>query len=335
MDVKRRGPRFALAGTVLAPIAASVALLGLVGVPPALAARSGGDSISAAQMRHARGFWTPARIERARDPRWTGRSGQGQPGSSGPTAKALPGGSATPTSPTKPTTDFGEVADPTSPEFRQNGVILFEAEGVPDRCSGTAVDSANMSVVITAGHCVNSGGGRGNWYDRYWVFIPGYRYGQRPYGVFPAKWLDSTRPWLRSGSENADVGIAVVGRNERDQRLTKAVGGAGITWGLSANQVFDVHGYPAGPPFDGETQRLCSHRPFVGHDATSFFDDGPLNLSVECDVTGGASGGGWTIGEDVLNGVTDYGYSEDPATDFGSYFGEEVGRLYKRASRIR
>ena len=47
------------------------------------------------------------------------------------------------------------------------------------------------------------------------------------------------------------------------------------------------------------------------------------------------SGGGWTIHGNVLNGVTDYGYTEDPATDFGSYFGREVGRLYKRVARLK
>jgi V8-like Glu-specific endopeptidase len=230
---------------------------------------------------------------------------------------------------------FGEVVDPTTVESRRNGVIFFKAEGGLARCSGTSVNAPNFSVVFTAGHCVNSGGPWGQWYRGQWVFVPGYRYGQRPFGVFPATWIDTTRQWVSTGSENFDVGAAVVTRNERGERLADAVGGAGIAWGLKADQAFDVHGYPAGPPFDGETQHLCAQTPFLGHDSQSFLFAGPLNLAVECNVTGGASGGGWTIRGDVLNSVTNYGYGDDPATDFGAYFGKEVARLYGRAGSVR
>jgi V8-like Glu-specific endopeptidase len=204
------------------------------------------------------------------------------------------------------------------------------------RCSGTSVNAPNYSVVFTAGHCINSGGPFGEWLGDRWVFVPGYRHGQRPFGVFPATWIDTTRQWLKTGSENFDVGAAVVSRNARGQLLAKAVGGTGIAWGMKAKQVFDVHGYPAELPFDGETQRVCTQTPFLGHDTLSFLLPGPLNLAVDCDVTGGASGGGWTIaGKEILNSVTNYGYSNDPTTDFGAYFGKEVGRLYSRAGAVR
>ena len=110
--------------------------------------------------------------------------------------------------------DFEQVADPTAPEFRVNGAI-FLSFGIfgYGRCSGTAVRSRNASVVITAGHCVNSGGRRGRWFSGKSVFVPAYRYGQRPFGVFPVRWIDSTKQWRANGSENFDVGAMVVGRN--------------------------------------------------------------------------------------------------------------------------
>jgi len=231
---------------------------------------------------------------------------------------------------------FAAVEDPTAPAYRVNGVVFFE-DGLFGfgRCSGTSVNAPNLSVVITAGHCVNGGGFFGHWYPRQWVFVPGYRYGQRPFGVFPAKWLDATPLWLREGNENGDVGIAVVGRNEKGQRLGTAVGGAGFASGLKPQQDFDIHGYPAAWPFDGETQRLCTHRSFAGFDPYSILSgEGPLNVSAPCWVTGGASGGGWTIRGGLLNSVTDYSYTEDPETDYGTYFGKEVARLYHRAGRI-
>ncbi len=232
--------------------------------------------------------------------------------------------------------DFAEVADPTAPGFRQSGVIFIVLPGGfgLGRCSGSSVNAPNLSVVITAGHCVNEGDRR-HWFNQDWVFVPGYHNGVRPFGVFVAKWLGATAPWVEGGSENADVGAAVVGRNERGQRLGKAVGGYGIAFGLSPNQAFDVHGYPAEAPFDGATQRLCADTPYLGHDLASFLWRGPLNLALSCDVTGGASGGGWTIRGDVLNGVTDYGYGDDRTTDFGSYFGGAVRALYEQASRVQ
>ena len=113
------------------------------------------------------------------------------------------------------------------------------------------------------------------------------------------------------------------------------MGGDRIAFGLPPSQVFDVHGYPVAPPFDGATQRVCAGTPFLGHDVESFLWRGPLNLGLTCDVTGGASGGGWTIDGDVLNGVTDYGYGDDLTTDFGSYFGGAVRALYEQAAGMR
>lgn len=232
--------------------------------------------------------------------------------------------------------NFEQVVDPTAPEFRVHGVVFVSLGFLgTGRCSGTAVTSRNKSVVITAGHCVSIGL-PGRWLTERLVFVPAYRYGQRPFGVFPARWIDTTRQWRGIfGSANFDVGAIVVGRNERGETLGEAVGGVGIAWNLKATQTFDVHGYPAAEPFDGETQRVCRQTPFLGHDPTSFALPGPLNLAVACDTTGGASGGGWVNAEGKLNGVTSYGYFDSESPTFGPYFGKEVGRLFRRAEKIR
>jgi len=309
-------------------------------VPAATASTARGGEASTYSAQQIRRFWTPARMRRAVpvEVRAAGNAGiASAPAAAAEAAPAAPlrvpplaprlGASASAT--------FEEVSDPAATGMRQNGSIFFEAGGGLYRCSGTSVSAPNSSVVFTAGHCVDSGGRRGHGYTGRWIFVPGYRYGQRPFGVFPAKWLEATNGWVATGSENLDVGAAVVGRNERGQRLAAAVGAAGIAFNLRPSQVFDVHGYPAGPPFDGETQRLCAQTPFLGHDPESFLMTGPLNLAVDCNVTGGASGGGWTIAGNLLNSVTDYGFPDDPATAFGAYFGKEVARLYKRAGSVR
>jgi V8-like Glu-specific endopeptidase len=272
------------------------------------------------QAQQALRFWTPARMKAAK-----------------PLDLRLPGrGQVALSEQASASSAFETVPDPTLVDSRVNGAIFIETPFGLGRCSGTSVNAPNYSVVFTAGHCVNTGGPGGRWMDFRWVFVPGYRYGQRPFGVFPAKWIDTTRQWRATGSENFDVGAAVVTRNQRGQLLAKAVGGTGIAFGLKTRQVFDVHGYPAEEPFDGETQQVCTQTPFLGHDARSFLSPGPLNLAVDCDVTGGASGGGWTIaGTKTLNSVTNYGYGDDPDTDFGAYFGKEVAQLFHRAGQVK
>jgi hypothetical protein len=337
MSALARWPQRALAAG-LAALLASIAI-----ASGAEEASASGLWVHGAAASDAAAFWTPARMRRARplevEP---GRFSSLLPGRSG----AMGRGSARrvgadASSSRRPLlgalgTNFAEVADPTAPAFRIHGAI-FMSLGIFGyaRCSGTAVRSRNRSVVMTAGHCINSGGSHGFWFPGRWAFVPGYRHGQRPFGVFPARWIDTTRQWRRSGSENFDVGAAVVGRNGRGELLEEAVGGAGIAWNLKPRQRFDVHGYPAAEPFDGETQRVCADLPLLGHDPNSLLSPGPLNLAVDCGVTGGASGGGWLINGDTLNSVTDYGYFDPGSPDYGAYFGNEVARLYGRAVRVK
>ena len=330
MNARAGGAQRALASVPVAAllIFMAVASLGVAG------AGASGIWVKPVSAREAGEFWTPARI-RAAEPLEVNGSDAGplhaaERGGHGPAHRLATTSASTFGS------DFEQVPDPTAPEFRVHGAV-FVSLGIfgYGRCSGTAVRSGNKSVVITAAHCINSGGGRGRWISSRWVFVPGYRYGQRPFGVFPARRLDTTKQWRATGSENFDVGAAVVDRNQRGELLGEAVGGVGIAWNLEPDQTFDVHGYPAGEPFDGETQRICREVPFLGHDPSSFSRPGPLNLAVPCGVTGGASGGGWTIDGNRLNGVTSYGYFSEQSPDFGPYFGKEVGRLFGRATRVR
>jgi V8-like Glu-specific endopeptidase len=313
MNVAFGGGRRALVGAVLA------ALLVLMAGGAAQEAFAGGVWLKGSSAKEAASFWTSGRVRSAVPLELrSDRAGTSAPGADDFGA------------------DFEQVVDPTAPEFRIHGVVLLAA-GIfgYGRCSGTAVRSANESVVITAAHCLNDGGDR-RWFSGEAAFVPAYRYGQRPFGVFPARWIDTTKQWRADrGNPNYDVGALVVGRNEAGKSLTEAVGGARIAWGLKPKQDFSVHGYPAEEPFDGETQRVCGAAGYLGHDPHSLAYSGPLNLAASCGVTGGASGGGWLIHGDTLNGVTSYGYFDQRSPDYGPYFGREVARLYGRAARVK
>lgn len=226
------------------------------------------------------------------------------------------------------------VPDPTLPGFSQYGAV-FISEGPGRgfaRCSGTSVNSPNLSLVVTAGHCVYD---EGRWSAHKWVFVPGYRYGERPFGTFVAHWIGTTPQWRAEENFNYDVGMAVVGRNERGQRLAEAVGADEIAWGLPPQGAFDVYGYPVARPFTGATLQVCPQAAYEGHDLEAFLTPGPLELGVKCNISGGSSGGGWVIGGDRLDGVTSNSYGNDPTTDYGPYFGKAVARLFARAARVK
>lgn len=327
MNVRAGGAQRALVAVSLAALIIFTA----VAVAGADRAAASGLRVKPQSAQEASDFWTLARMREAKPLELNGSvsgrpEGRGKPRRiAGAAARVSTFGS-----------DFVPVPDSTAPGFRVHGAI-FISLGIfgYGRCSGTAVRSRNESVVITAAHCLHSGGRRGEWFPDGGVFVPGYRYGQRPFGVFPVRWIDTAKGWRSSGSRNFDVGAMVVGQNQQGQTLGEAVGGAGIAWNQKATQTFDVYGYPAGEPFDGETQRICSQVPFLGHDAGSFVNPGPLNLAVTCGVTGGASGGGWMIEGGKLNSVTNYTYFDEGSPVYGSYFGKEVAHLYGRAVRVR
>jgi V8-like Glu-specific endopeptidase len=319
-------------------LAAFLTALALVGAATGEATAASPTSIYVHESPgRARDYWTPARMRSAE-----AEPGMRRQGAHGLNRSGVPaiGGAPQLVPPRAPAGVAGAssagspVADPTAAGLSVNGAVFIVADHgfLRGRCSATSVNAPNLSVVITAGHCVHE---FGHWFDEQWAFVPGYRYGQRPFGVFPAKWLGSTPQWLARENENYDVGAAVVSRNERGERLAEAVGADGIAWGLSPDQTFDLYGYPVEEPFDGSTLQVCPQTRFEGHDFLSFLEPGPLDVGVECDFTAGSSGGGWVIDGHMLNGVTSSGYADDPRTEFGPYFGKAVGRLFHEAARVR
>jgi V8-like Glu-specific endopeptidase len=316
-----------LAGTLLLAVAAPVGAASAAAPSGATRTSAAADAAAAdatpsvsfpEHAAEARGFWTPERMKAAVP-------------IVGPEATA----DASALDPALTSTSE-TIDDPTMPEYRVNGAIFIsEGDGIGygyGRCSGTSVISPSKSVVITAGHCVYD---EGIWSDRKWVFVPGYHHGERPFGTFTAHWLGTTPAWHAHENENFDVGAAVVGRNEKGQTLAAAVGADKVATGLSPRQTFDVYGYPVEKPFNGGTLQVCREAGFEGHDFGSLFEPGPLDLAISCDDSAGGSGGGWVIDGNVLNGVTSYGYPEDPSTNFGPYFGGAVAKLYHQAGAVK
>jgi len=198
-------------------------------------------------------------------------------------------------------------------------------------CSATVVNAPGRSLVLSAGHCVYSAGA---WATN-WMFVPGYRDGNAPFGRWVATELRATEQWKASEALSFDIGTATLGRDATGRGIQDAVGARGIGFNQPRNQTYMSYGYPAEPPFDGESLQSCTS-PYGGDDTSSA---PPRTMRIDCDMNGGSSGGGWVAGDLVLslnsycNGLilicTDL-----PMSLFGPYFGDDAETLY-RASRGR
>jgi V8-like Glu-specific endopeptidase len=210
----------------------------------------------------------------------------------------------------------------TSAPTRTNGKVFFSDGGSNYVCSGTAVLSGNSSVVWTAGHCVHDGA---SGFHTNWTFVPAYADGSRPYGTWTARRLLTTSGWANSGDFSYDNGAAVVNANG-GQALTSVVGGRNIAFNTARQQNYASHGYPAAPPFNGQRLWVCNS-PLVYDDTSA----NPATLGIDCDMTGGSSGGGWIAGGSVVS-VNSYGYTTLPNVMFGPYQGSVAQSLYTQAA---
>jgi V8-like Glu-specific endopeptidase len=203
-----------------------------------------------------------------------------------------------------------------------HGKVFFTLGGSNFVCSGTALNSANRSVVWTAGHCVNEGPGA---FATNWAFVPAYRDGSRPFGTWTARALVTSSQWGNQGDISYDVGAAVM-NTSGGSALTDVVGGRGIAFNYNRNQFYTSFGYPAAPPFTGGRLWVCESDLLTSDPSTS-----PQTMGIGCDMTGGSSGGGWIVGNSVYS-VNSYGYSFQPNVMYGPYQDSVAQGVYNNAS---
>ncbi|MGW0826155.1 trypsin-like serine peptidase [Streptomyces sp. NPDC002845] len=314
--------------TVLGALAGVAALLatGIAAAPASSAAAEPGAVTFSAQ-EHARGFWTAERMRQATplDVLSVDRAEV--------TASTPDRGERTIVAPSTPGDVVGPLAFPSGggpwtgggAVVQTAGRVFFTYQGRTASCSGNAVTSANKSTVITAGHCVKL---EGSWHTN-WVFVPGYHDGQAPYGTWTASKTLATPQWTASEDINYDIGAAVVAPLDGN-RLTDVVGGQGLAFNTGYNKAMYAFGFPAAAPYDGEKFIYCSgttYRDFL------FSSDHGLN----CDMTGGSSGGPWftqfdeATGTGLQSSVNSFKYNFLPTAMYGPYFGADAQNLYQTA----
>jgi V8-like Glu-specific endopeptidase len=223
------------------------------------------------------------------------------------------------------------VGNPSSKPFRSHGKIFFSLGAGDYVCSGTSVQSKTERLVVTAGHCTYS---EADGYASNFMFVPAYDDGDDPFGEWTAKRIKTTPQWKANENISYDVGMATMSKLN-GKTLADKVGKRGIAFNKSSNQNFDVFGYPAEAPFNGERMYRCDSQA-EGSDNSQ---NNPKPTRIDCDMTGGSSGGGWVIKGKNVNSVVSYGYecviplpicdnSEDGKL-FGPYFGDQIKKLYK------
>ena len=328
--------------------AATLAAAALAWTPAAGAAPAGNpqarDSVevkaaatSRAEHRRIVDYWTPARMRNAvpGDQIVAGRSNasaggsveRGTPTVIGPRAKARPGAPGGGTGGTDGTGGYysggGKIVQTT-------GKVFFTMGGTNYVCSGSSAPSANKDVVLTAGHCVNEGPGA---YATNFAFVPAYDDGARPYGTFTARALLTTSQWANQGDFDYDVGFAVMNPLGGTD-LADTVGTQGIGFNLTRGQLTYSFGYPAARPYDGTDIAYCFD---------TVFDDtfyGSQDQGMDCNMTGGSSGGPWLVGYSAstgagtLNSVNSFGYRGIKDVMWGPYFGTVAQQTYTTAANM-
>jgi V8-like Glu-specific endopeptidase len=302
----RMGPHSARLRAAGAFVALACLPAVLFAAPAAASPRLHAADASRGEAARAARYWTAARMRSAQP--------LDEPRGAGLTAQA----------------SFAPVPEPTVPPHSVNGRLFVRQGGQDGFCSATAINSPSRKLVLTAGHCVNTGpeppGGHSVW-SSLLEFVPAYSGSTAPFGAFVAhrNSIFALKQWVKFGNPNFDIGAVVTSPNAEGVNVADAVGGgATIATDLSRRQQFQTFGYP------GETRWMqgCDS-PYVGDDIFTYPIPGPPTIVIRCHWIPGASGGGWLIDEGTtIDGLTSYGKPTDHRHTFGPYFSSRnVGRL--------
>lgn len=219
-----------------------------------------------------------------------------------------------------------EAVNSTEYPDRVNGAIFGKSGGVDFECSGSVVVAPNESTVVTAGHCVYDP--ESDRWSSDVVFIPGYREGEAPFGIWEAETLYSSEGWIESARDGLpysayDFGMLKLKR--KHEYVEEQLGAFGIAFNQPQHQTYTEYGYPGEPsPYDGEKLWTLTS-PLVGLDRTY----SPPTLELSSDFGPGTSGGPFVLepaGE--VEAVATYSYVDDPSHIYGTYFGNDIEALY-------
>jgi V8-like Glu-specific endopeptidase len=174
--------------------------------------------------------------------------------------------------------------------------------------------------MITAAHCVYPHG-----HLRQFVFVPGYRDGRAPYGVWRPRQVLVDTSWSDSADPADDVAFAVM-YPSHGKNIGDVVAGEEIGRTDGSPRLLRMVGYPD-----------AAEQPIACDNTISYVTQG---LEFDCPgFTAGTSGAPWLASADppagngrvvgLIGGYQDGGVS--PSVSYSPVFGESVTDLYQRA----
>jgi V8-like Glu-specific endopeptidase len=274
-----------------------MALASTGGSTPNIAVTS---TVSAAAQQTARAFWTPARMAAATPVVNPGRI------VAGPTVSPPPG-------------------IPTARLFngvRTVGALFFTNGSSLHYCTASVVNSSARDLVLTAAHCVYSGGPFKNI-----EFVPGYHVGRRPYGSWVVKNIFVASGWAHGQNQNLDFGFVAVTPPPGRRQLQQVTGGLQLGINRPYRRPIEVIGY-----------NTSNSRPVEC--ATHSFEFNANQLEFYCHgYLDGTSGSPWIVHYNGSNGTgvvigTIGGFELGGNVEWASYsayLGQSAYRLYLQA----
>lgn len=220
------------------------------------------------------------------------------------------------------------VLTPQTAPYSATGKLFATDSGGDFNCSGTAIRSANQSVVFTAAHCLYK---RRYGVSRNIVFIPAYDALSQPFGKWTYDRLFVFSQWSLHRDDAFDYG-ALVMAPRAGRLLGSAVGGLPLATGYSPyEQRYLAVGYP-GTFLGGRKMWQCASG-YAGIDG-SYVGAGPRPIAIGCDMREGSSGGGWMLGNGGIGSVTAYSLTDRPGLLYGPRFGTRATRLLAQAEAV-
>jgi V8-like Glu-specific endopeptidase len=190
-------------------------------------------------------------------------------------------------------------------------------------CTASVVASPGEDLLITAAHCINGGDGSG--YNDDVVFIPGYRNGTAPYGIWTPRRLVVAPQWANSADPDFDVGFVVL-QPRNGENIQQVLGANQLGFDSGYQYLVRVTGYPS-----------SSDTPITCVNWTS--QKSATQLQFACDgYTAGTSGSPWVTQVDTRSqtgtivGVIG-GYQKGGNTSsvsYSAYLGSDIRQLYQQ-----
>ena len=212
------------------------------------------------------------------------------------------------------------------------GRLVFHSSEYSE-CTASVVNSADKSVVLTAGHCVGSSGA---FYNDF-AFAPGYygpvctgnlsssaaylKCGTAPYGIWSARKLASNNQWLNNTDHALDYGFLVM-NTLNGKTLQQAInGGLAINFNPGRGQAWTTFAEP------GAVLLHCSGS------ASNYNGGSPgpvmMTFPAPTCAVAGASGGPWVNGSNgAFYGIGAVNSEASSGSIYGAYLGTEAQNTF-------